>query len=261
VRAFWLMLLLAPLALPGQAQILGNGAARYNTCLKLAAEYPQRAIAYANNWRIDGGGGSAARHCLALAQYHNHDISTALATFEAAATESERAGDGLAVQLWRQAADAATLSDRPEPAVRYLARAIDLASVTGPAKLVPGLRVERAEALVALDRAAEARAELDRALAADPDVEDGWLLSATLSRRMGDLSRAEAAILEAAKRAPDSAAVQYEAGTIAAAGGKTELARTAWTAAAAAEPESIPGKAAAKALAALPAATAPAAKP
>ncbi|MEI6418112.1 MAG: hypothetical protein WCO82_03505 [Sphingomonadales bacterium] len=247
MRALWLSLLLAA---PVSAQMLGNGAARYNTCVKLAADYPQRAMAYANNWRLDGGG-SAARHCLALAYYHNHDITTALTHFEAAATESERAGDGLAVRLWRQGADAALMAERPDAALRYLARAVDLAAAAGQSKLVAALRVERAEALVGLERAPEAKAELDRALAADPDVEDGWLLAATLARRMGDLPRAETAILEAAKRAPESAAVQYEAGTIAAAGGKTDLAKAAWAAAAAAEPDSIPGKAAAKALSAM----------
>jgi Flp pilus assembly protein TadD len=79
-------------------------------------------------------------------------------------------------------------------------------------------------------------------------VPDGWLLRATLARRMGNLDAAETAILKAAAQNPDSAEVQFEAGVIAAANGNLELARTAWIAASSADPESVAGQAAAKAL-------------
>ena len=65
---------------------------------------------------------------------------------------------------------------------------------------------------------------------------------------MGDFKTAEAAILQAATREPDSADIQYEAGNIAAAQGNDQLARTAWIAAARADPDSAAGIAANKAL-------------
>ena len=75
----------------------------------------------------------------------------------------------------------------------------------------------------------------------------GWLLKATLARRMGDLPGAETAILAAARLGAD-ADVELEAGNIAAAQGKTDLARQAWETAVSAAPESDAGKAAKAAL-------------
>jgi tetratricopeptide (TPR) repeat protein len=110
------------------------------------------------------------------------------------------------------------------------------------------LRVTRAEALVDLKRNAEAASDLDKATRLDPKVRYGWLLKATLARRMADFKTAEAAILQAAEQEPDSADVQFEAGNIAAAQGKDALARAAWLAAARSDPDSPAGIAANKAL-------------
>jgi tetratricopeptide (TPR) repeat protein len=240
------LLLLA--AGPDAAGPMAGDRSRYAACLALTKSAPERAIDSAQAWRIEGGG-VPARHCLALAQFAAKDYPAALKSFEGAALQSESARDGEAVPLWRQAADAAMLADQPGEAVRFLDRAL----APGVSELSPraeaALRLTRAEALVDLKREPEAAADLATVTARDPANADGWLLQATLARRMGDLPLAERAILAAAERRPDDAAVQYEAGNIAAAQGRTELARTAWTAAARMEPESIPGKAAAKALA------------
>lgn len=233
---------------PALAAPFAGDKSRYNACMALVKTDPGRAVANAQAWRIEGGG-VPARHCLALAQFASQDYSAALKSFEGAASQSESARDGEAVALWRQAADAAMLASQPGEAVRFLNRAL----APGVSELSPraeaALRLTRAEALVDLKREPEAAADLAAVTARDPANADGWLLKATLARRMNDLATAETAIMAAATRRPDDAAVQYEAGNIASAQGKTDLARTAWTAAARAEPDSIPGKAAAKALA------------
>jgi tetratricopeptide (TPR) repeat protein len=90
---------------------------------------------------------------------------------------------------------------------------------------------------------------LDAALSLVPEDPLAWLLSAALARRMGDLSRAEKDIAEAAKRAPDDASVALEAGNIAAMGGQVEAAKTAWQAAQRLQPNGPQGQAAARALA------------
>ena len=238
------------------AEPMAGDRSRYGACLALAQSAPGRAIESAQAWRIENGG-MAALHCLALAQFARKDYASAFNSFDAAVKASQRAGDGQVVILLSQAAYAALLAGQPEVALGFLGRAIGsggAAAATGSdataitPQVEATLRVTRAETLVELKRDKDAAADLARATALFPDVADGWLLQATLARRMGALSLAETAILQAAQRTPDNAEVQYEAGNIAAARGEIGLAKTAWTAAAAAEPESMAGQAAAKAL-------------
>ena len=238
------------------AEPMAGDRSRYATCLALAKSAPGRAIESAQAWRVENGG-MAALHCLALAQFERKDYAAAFTSFDAAVKASQRTGDGQVVVLLSQAADAALLAGQPETALGFLDRAISSgggAAATGSdataisPRVEAALRVTRAETLVELKRDKAAAADLVRATALFPDVRDGRLLQATLARRMGALSLAETAILQAAQRTPDNAEVQYEAGNIAAARGDIGLAKTAWTAAAAAEPESMAGQAAAKAL-------------
>ena len=238
-------LLMLAAAAPALAAPMASDRSRYNACLAQVQADPGRAIAIAQAWRIESGG-VPALHCQALAEAARKDWPAALKSFERAARASEQAGDGQAATIWGQAAATAMLADQPAAAVTYVDAAIPLA---GGGKAEAALRVDRAEALVDLKRNAEAAADLDTATRLDPQVEWGWLLKATLARRMGDLKTAEAAILEAGNRAGDSADVQFEAGNIAAAQANDTLARTAWTAAARADPDSAAGKAAQAALA------------
>jgi tetratricopeptide (TPR) repeat protein len=235
--------LLLLVAAPTVAAPFAGDASRYNTCLALVKTDPARAIANAQAWRIEAGG-APAQHCLALAQFEHGDYAEALKSFEGAATKSEGTKDGLAATLWSQGADAALLARQPETAARFLTRALE----SEPGSLSPhaeaSLRLTRAEAYVDLKTYPAAAADLDRAVTLWPDVPWGWLLKATLARRMGELKTAEAAIVEAGKRQPDSADVQLEAGNIAMAQGNAALARAAWTAAAAAAPDSEAGKSA-----------------
>lgn len=243
-----LFLLLLAASAPALAAPMASDHGRYEACLAMVKSAPDRAIESAQGWRIDGGG-VPARHCLALAQFAKSDYAEALKSFESAASASEVAKDGQAVTLWSQGADAAMLANQPEAAVRFLGRAIAGAGgITLSPRAEAMLRLTRAEALVDLKRNADAATDLDTATKLDPDVPYGWLLKATLARRMGDFKGAEAAILVAAEREPESADIQYEAGNIAAAQGNDRLARTAWLAAARADPDSPAGIAASKAL-------------
>ncbi len=222
---------------------------RYAACLALTRSDPGRAIETAQAWRVENGG-TGALHCLALAHFARRDFPAAFAAFDGAVRASQTAGDGQAIVLLGQAADAALAAEQPQRALDYLDHALasgyDLPALSPRAEAA--LRVTRAEALVDLKRDKDAAADLARATTLDPQVADGWLLRATLARRMGDMALAETAILKAAEQTPDSAEVQYEAGLIAAVKGNMDLAKTAWTAAAAADPDSVAGIAAAKAL-------------
>ncbi|MFZ4688170.1 MAG: tetratricopeptide repeat protein [Polymorphobacter sp.] len=241
------VLLLLLVASPALAAPMASDRGRYEACLALVKTEPVQAIATAQAWRIENGG-VPARHCLALAQFAQRDYAAAWVSFDAAGTASEAAQDGQAVTIWSQAADAALIAGQPEPAVRFLDRAIAGGGGSVSPRAEAALRVTRAEALVDLKRDKAAAVDLDTATKLDPDVRYGWLLKATLARRMRDFKTAEAAILAAAQREPDSADVQYEAGNIAAAQGNDSLARAAWLAAARADPDSPAGIAANKAL-------------
>ena len=231
-------------AAPAFAAPMAGEKSRYEACIAIAQAEPQRGIETAQAWRIEGGG-IPARHCLALAQFAAKDYAEALLSYEGAAAASDAAKDGQAVSLWSQGADAAMLAGKPDGAVRFLDKAL-AGDVSDKAQA--SIRVNRAEALVDLKRYPEAAADLDKATKLDPAVRYGWLLQATLARRMADFKTAEAAILKAAELEPDSADVQFEAGNIAAAQGKDALARAAWLAAARADPDSPAGLAANKAL-------------
>lgn len=221
---------------------------RYRACLEIAPKDPARALQMAYGWRIEGGG-VAAQHCLAVAQMHARHHDAALKSYEAAGQASEAARDGQAIALWRQAADAALIAQRPDAAVRFLDRALGR---PGGLELSPRAEADlltlRAQALVEDGKADAAMADLVRATELAPEGFTAWLLRATLARRSGDLAAAEAALLKAAALAPESADVELEAGNIAMAKGDADLARQAWEAAAADGPDTPAGAAAAAAL-------------
>ncbi len=245
-----LFLLSVFLAGPAVAVPLASDLSRFRACSTVARTNPERGIAVANGWRIEGGA-SAARHCLALAQFQKGDVDAALVSFESAATLAQSGSDGAdtARALWTAGANAALLADKPEPALRFADAALALKPIAAEAA---ALQLLRGEALTDLKREAEALTAIEAGLAADPAVESGWLLKATLARRLAQYDVAEAAILEAARRAPaesvEATEVQFEAGVIAWSQGKADLARAAWTAAASGDPEWPAVKAAAAAL-------------
>ncbi|MBS1239696.1 MAG: hypothetical protein H6R45_402, partial [Proteobacteria bacterium] len=80
----------------------------------------------------------------------------------------------------------------------------------------------------ALGRTEEAEAALQKARSYAPQISDTWLLSATLSRRKGDLATARAQIFTAAKLDRANPAIGLEAGVIAALSGNDEAARKSW---------------------------------
>ncbi len=119
---------------------------------------------------------------------------------------------------------------------------------TEPVRLA-ALLTDRARALVDGNRTTEAKADLTRATGLDPSSAEGWLLLATLDRRLNDLPAAERAILEAARREPSDPDIALEAGNIAGAQGRLDLARTEWKKVVDGAPGSDAAAAAAKSLA------------
>ena len=225
-------------------------AQRYQACLATAGSEPAKAIPEATKW-IGAGGGVPARHCLALAYLANKEYVPASLALEGAARAAEALKDPHVGELWGQAGNAALMGGKNDAAVGYFTSAV-AATGNDPQGRAEVL-IDRARALVELKRLDEARADLTQATTLEPESPFGWLLRATLARRQNDLKGAESSIMEAVRRAPDDADVQLEAGNIAAAKGEPDLARQAWTAAAAAAPGSPAAIAASQALAGNPA--------
>jgi tetratricopeptide (TPR) repeat protein len=222
--------------------------ARFESCVGLIDSDPAQAIDRASTWQIQGGG-VLARQCLGMAYGEQRRWASAATAFEGAARLAETTGDGRAAILWVQAGNAALAANDPQKARGFLDAALARGQLVGDAS--GEAHLDRARALAAIGDLKGARIDLDvavRDVAADPL---GWLLSATLARKMQDLPRAQADIAEAAKRSSDDPSVALEAGNIAMLSGHEDAARTAWTAAVRNAPESPSGKSAAEALARL----------
>ncbi len=227
------------------AAVPAGKAARFEVCTALAARNPVRALSEAGTWRL-GGGGILALQCEGLAYASQKRWVPAATAFEAAARLAERDADGRAATLWVQAGNAALAGG--DAARGRAAFDAALARGTLAAEALGEAHLDRARARAALGDLPGARSDLDAAIQRVPADPLGWLLSATLARRMNDLPRAQADIAEAARRSPDDASVAYEAGTIAMRSGNETAARTAWQAAIKLQPGGPAAQAATEAL-------------
>lgn len=215
------------------------------TCEALLKENPVKAEAEAIAWRT-AGGGRLARQCLALALVAQEKWAPAADAFEQAGRDAELAHDPVAALLWLQAGNAALAGDEATRAIKAFDRALGLPGMSDEMK--GEIHLDRARAGVAAGDPAGARTDLVAATTLVPRDPLGWLLTANLARKQKELPAALAAIREAAKLAPRDAAVAYEGGNIAAAGGQMDDAKAAWTRAAQLDPQSDAGQAAALAL-------------
>lgn len=237
--------MIAIVLLAAAAPAVSADAARFEACAALAESAPDRAVAEANDWRL-AGGGVLARQCAGLAYVRQVRWTSAVSAFELAAREAEVKRDGRAAVLWVQAGNAALAGNDPAKAAQFLDAAIARGQLQGDA--LGEAYLDRGRARAALGQLPAARTDLDQAVRLVPADPLGWLLSATLARKTGDLARARSDIGEAATRSPDDASVALEAGNIAILSGRTDAARTAWEAAIRIAPDGPSGRSAAEAL-------------
>ena len=215
------------------------------SCAALVKSDAAKAEAEAAKWRA-AGGGIPARACLGMAQVGQEHFIQAAGTFETAARDAQIADSREAIILWMQAGNAALLADEAVRARTSFDRVLEMTGMSDEGK--GEVYLDRARANVAAKDLNAARVDLDQATKLVPRDPLGWLLSANLARKQGDLPMAFTAIREAARLAPTDAAVAYEAGNIAAASGQIEDAKAAWTRAAQADPTGDAGQATALAL-------------
>ncbi|ALR19500.1 tetratricopeptide repeat protein [Sphingobium baderi] len=225
-------------------------AAPFQACIDAALQSPEQGVAFAEKWRIEGGN-FYARHCMGFAYARAERWAPAIVALEQAADEAERTGEmAQSARLWAQAGNAALAGgDAAKAKADFdaaLARGLPDGIEKGEAHL------DRARALVALNDHQGARDSLDIALEQAPKDPLGWLLSATLARRMGEMPLAQAHIARAVQLSPDDASVALEEGNIAILTDHADVARSAWQRAVKLAPEAPAGKAAADNLTRLP---------
>ncbi len=198
---------------------------RFDQCIDQAADDPANGLLAANKWQIEGGG-YLARNCLGFAYAELENWTKAVPAFFLAAEGAQAAGDERAAIFWSQAGNAALASGDHQAALKYFGAALEQNTLDG---LLKGeMHLDMARAYVALNRYDEAKAQFGLVHELVPQDPLGWLLSATLARRMGDLELAKADITAAAKLVIADPAIALEAGNIAFEAGDMVNAKSNW---------------------------------
>lgn len=222
-------------------------AAKLQSCLGAATQDPAAGVKFASEWAV-AGGDYIASQCRGFAHAKAEQWDQAIAAFDSAAMQAQKAGGSSdAARLWGQAGNAALAGGQAEAAIGYFDAALGHGLPNGLAK--GEIYLDRARAQVSLNKLDTARADMNQAIALAPADPLVWLLSAALARRTNDLTRAWADIGEAVKRSPDDASVALEQGNIAMLTGREADADAAWRRAIALAPQSEQAKAAREALA------------
>lgn len=198
---------------------------RFNDCVELSIKDPVSGIVEASNWRQQGGG-YLARHCLGYAYAEQFNWPQATKAFAEAAQEANIAKDPRVSKFWAQAGNAALAGGNFAEALDYLNSALTDAELKGLAR--GEVHLDRARAHVALNDYAAAKEEFKLVHELAPQDPLGWLLSATLARRMGDLEKAKNDIGVAGKIVTSDPAIALEAGNIAFGGGDMANAKAHW---------------------------------
>ena len=190
---------------------------RLVACKDQARSDPATAIATASGWlsEAQGPGRSAPQQCLGFAYTSLLRWGAAESAFLAAREALLPADRTQRARLAAMAGNAALAGGRGEAALAAFDLGEEDARVAGDRPLAGIIATDRARALVALDRPAQAAEALALARRDAPQDASAWLLSATLARREDRLEEARGYIRTAADLAPQDLSIVLEAGLIA----------------------------------------------
>ncbi len=203
---------------------------RLTVCLDQARTDPATAIVTASTWIGEASGPDLAfpNQCLGIAYTRLLRWEAAERAFLAGRDAAMADNRILRARLAAMAGNSALADGRHEDALADLALAVEDARAANDTVALGEIQIDRSRALVALGRTEEAVQALADARRDAPQNAFGWLLSATLSRRGGDLAAAQAQIETAAGLEPLNPAIGLEAGLIAALSGRDDAARKSW---------------------------------
>jgi len=196
-------------------------------CMTAAENSPERTVEVARNALDRAAGRERVRAglCLGVALSSLDRWPEAQQAFVEARDATDADDHQSRARLGAMAGNAALAQGQAPQALMLLGPAASEAKTAGDKQLIASIALDRARALVAVERPDEAATALAEARAAAPEDAQAWLLSATLSRRQNKLIEAQAQIEQAAKLAPRDPEVGLEAGVIAALAGNDAAAR------------------------------------
>jgi tetratricopeptide (TPR) repeat protein len=199
-------------------------------CLDLLADNPARAHTLAQIRRSETTGADRviANHCLGTASSELGLWDDARAAFIAAREETPTDEARTRARFATLAGNAALAGGDAAGALDLLTQAEGDARAAADATLAALAATDKARALVTLGRGEEALGALDAATTRAPERAEGWLLKATLLRRLGQLETAQTAIEQAALLTPADPEIGLEAGVIAVLAGRDDAARQSW---------------------------------
>ncbi len=200
------------------------------TCLDQIDEDPARAHATAQIRRSETSGTDRvlANHCLGTAASELGLWEDARGAFIAARDETPAGEARTRARFGALAGNAALAGGDAEGALALLTRAEADARTAASAPLEAIAATDRARALVALGQGEAALGALEAATRLAPERAEGWLLKATLLRRLDRYAEAQAAIERAATLSPRDPEIGLEAGVIALFSERYEAARASW---------------------------------
>lgn len=209
-------------------------------CIAEVKGDPTSAVDIAGQWldRARGTERAEAGQCLGMALAQLGRWDAAESAFLSARSAADPQSQVQRAKLAAMAGNAALARGEPQQALADLEIARGDAQEAGSQLLVGEIDIDRSRALVALGRLEEARDSLAEARNDNPNDPQAWLLSATLSRRMGDLAMAQVQIEEAARLLPIDPEIGLEAGVIAMLAGHEDAARKSWQSVIDAAPDS-----------------------
>ena len=229
-----------PLSGPDAAGEMNATSAWLARCLDQLDQDPARAHAMAQIRRSETSGTDRvlANHCLGTASAALGLWDDARAAFVAARAETPDDQARTRARFAALAGNAALAGGDVQGALDLLTLAETDARTAKSAPLEAIAATDRARALVTLGRGDEALAALQSATMLAPDRSEGWLLKATLLRRLDRLGEAQTAIEQAAALAPANPEIGLEAGVIAVLGARDTAARASWQSVITLAPES-----------------------
>ncbi|MDJ0641388.1 MAG: hypothetical protein QNJ15_01095 [Erythrobacter sp.] len=210
-------------------------------CLDQLDEDAARAHTQAQIRRSETSGPDrvVANHCLGLAATELGLWNDARMAFVAARDETPAGELRTRARFGTMAGNAALGGGDAEAALQLLNDAREDARSAASATLEALAAADAARALVTLDRMDEALSALDTATRIEPNQAEGWLLKATLLRRLNRLGDAQAAIETAGGLAPLDGQIGLEAGVIAVLSGREDAARRSWQSVIESQPDSL----------------------
>ncbi|MDP5104482.1 MAG: tetratricopeptide repeat protein [Erythrobacter sp.] len=206
------------------------GSTWFEACFDQIEADPARAHTTAQIRRSETTGADRvlANHCLGTAAAALGLWDDARAAFIAAHDETPADEQRTRARFAALAGNAALAGGDAAGALDLLALAESDARAVSAASLGAIAATDRARALVILGRGDEALAALEAATTLAPERSEGWLLKATLLRRLERLDEAQGAIERAALLTPDNPEIGLEAGVIAVLAGRDAAARASW---------------------------------